>query len=246
VGAFHEDQGGTDAGAAYVFHRTGGNTWDSGVKLISQDPASSDHFGCSVAVSGDYAIVGANDEDEGGYGAGAVYVFHRTDTNTWDAGTKILAPDAEASDGFGCAVAIDGSYAAVGADGEDQGGSGAGAAYVFYRDVAGVWDAGTKILAPDAQSSDQFGLSVAISGDAVIAGARGEDQGGTDAGAAYLFHRTDTNAWDAGTKIVAHDSEASDWFGSAVGISTAYVIIGSSREDQGEDGAGAAYTFPMP
>lgn len=246
VGAIYEEEGGSDAGAAYVFHRAGGTTWDSGVKLLSPDIAAYDFFGCSVAISGDYAIVGASDEDEGGNGAGAAYIFKRTDTNTWDGGAKILAPDAEGSDNFGRSVAIDGSYAIVGAEGEDQGGSGAGAAYVFYRDVTDVWDAGTKIVAPDAQSSDQFGLSVAISGDAVIVGARGEDQGGTDAGAAYLFRRTDTNAWDVGTKIVAHDSEAYDWFGSAVGISAGYMIIGSSREDEGEDGAGAVYTYFRP
>jgi hypothetical protein len=76
--------------------------------------------------------VGATLNDDGASSSGSAYIFRRTGTNTWDAGTKILAPDAAASDFFGQSVAIDGDYAIVGADGNDDGGSASGSAYIFY------------------------------------------------------------------------------------------------------------------
>merc|ERR1712000_300414 len=110
-----------------------------------------------------------------------------------------MGTDPQASDYFGTSVAISGNYVVVGANGEDAGGSGAGAAYIFHRTGSNTWDAGVKIVATDPQASDEFGKSVAISGDYVVVGAYGEDAGGDNAGAAYIFHRTETT-WDAGVK----------------------------------------------
>jgi hypothetical protein len=97
-------------------------------KILATDPEAYDRFGESVSISGDYAIVGAYVEDAGGIDAGAAYIYHRTGTNTWDSGTKILAPDAEPGDYFGYSVSISGDHAIVGAYSEDEGGSVAGAA----------------------------------------------------------------------------------------------------------------------
>jgi hypothetical protein len=106
-----------------------------------------------VAISGDYAIVGAQFEDGGGTDAGAAYVFHRDPlTGAWDAGTKLVAPDAQAFDEFGFSVAISGDYAVVGARLEDGGAgdplSAAGAAYVFRRTGLNAWDTGTTSWRP--------------------------------------------------------------------------------------------------
>lgn len=66
-------------GAAYIFHMTGLNTWDGGTKIVASDAQADDYFGISVSISGDYAIVGAKNED-GGDGdplidAGAAYIY---------------------------------------------------------------------------------------------------------------------------------------------------------------------------
>jgi hypothetical protein len=66
-----------------VFKRTGENSWVKGAKLVALEATSGDIFGVSVALSGDYTIVGAYGED-GGYGdpmsnAGAAYVYTRTE-----------------------------------------------------------------------------------------------------------------------------------------------------------------------
>lgn len=200
VGASRDDGAGDlleDAGAAYVFHRTVATTWDSGVKIAAPEPQAGARFGNAVAISGEYAIVGAPLENigDGPDAAGAAYVFLRTGENSWGPGTKLVAPDAGADDRFGVAVAISGEYAVVGAWRED-GGDGdpsndAGAAYVFRRVGENTWDKGTKLQAPDADAEDRFGISVALSGGRVLVGAFLEDGGDgdplSDAGAAYVY-----------------------------------------------------------
>jgi hypothetical protein len=248
VGAYYEDPDGLNAaGAAYIFRRTGTNTWDTGFKITASDKAADDRFGYSVAISGDYAIVGANYEDPDGItDAGSAYIFHRTGTNTWDAGTKITASDKEANDYFGCSVAISGDYAIVGAHYEDPGGiADTGSAYIFHRTGTNTWDAGIKKTASDKAAADNFGYSVAISGDYAIVGANYEDPGGVNAaGAAYIYHRTGTNTWDAGIKKTASDKAADDFFGRSVAIDGDYAIVGASYEDPGGlNAAGAAYIY---
>ncbi len=108
----------------------------------------------------------------------------------WEASVaqKIMASDAQALDEFGASAAISGDYVVVGAYGEDAGGGEAGAAYIFHR-TGTTWDAGVKIVATDPQAYDEFGKSVAISGNYAVVGAYGESAGGSYAGAAYIFHR---------------------------------------------------------
>ena len=99
-------------------------------KILATDPDPGDYFGSSVAISGDYAIVGAWAEGEGGSNAGAAYIYWRTGLNTWGEGIKILATDPEANAHFGNSVAISGDYAIGGAWSENEGGSNSGAAYM--------------------------------------------------------------------------------------------------------------------
>lgn len=243
VGAYFEDTGGSYAGAAYIFHRTGTNSWDTGVKIVAPDAQANDLFGWSVAISGDYGIVGARGEDSGGSASGAAYIFYRTGTNSWDAGVKVTASDASAQDKFGWSVAISGDYAIVGAYYQESIGglnTNTGAAYIFNRTGTNSWDAGVRITAYDAQPDDQFGSSVAISGDYIIVGAPDVDSAGDDSGAAYTYRRIGTNSWDPGVKIIAHDSQAQDSFGVSVSISGEYAVVGADRK---ELYTGAAYLF---
>ena len=166
AGAFREDSGGTWAGAAYVFLRDLGGTdnWGEVKKLTASDAEANDFFGISVAVSGDVAVVGASGEDGGGSLAGAVYVFVRDQggADNWGELKKLTASDASGSSNFGQRVAIDGEVLIVGANGEDTGGSNAGAAYVFLRDQGGAnnWGEVKKLTSSDLQAGDLFGASV--------------------------------------------------------------------------------------
>jgi hypothetical protein len=154
-------------GAAYIFHRTDVNAWDAGTQVVAADGAMNDFFGCSAAISGEYAIVGADSQDARGLDAGAAYIFHRTGVNSWDSGTKITGDDSQAYDFFGRAVSIRGDYAVVGAEGEDQGGNYAGAIYIFHRTALTSWDTGLQLyISPGLYGG--FGRSVSTDGTRTI------------------------------------------------------------------------------
>jgi len=239
IGARYEDTGGSDAGAAYVFTRSGGS-WTQQAKLMASDAQSSDRFGGSVAVSGDTAVIGASNADAGGSGAGAAYVFTRTG-GSWTQQAKLMASDAQANDNFGYSVAVSGDTAVIGAPYEDTGGSDAGAVYVFTR-TGGSWTQQAKLMASDAQANDNFGYSVAVSGDTAVIGARLEATGGSGAGAAYVFTRTG-GSWTQQAKLMASDAQVNDYFGWSVAVSGDTAVIGAQFEDTGGSGAGAAYVF---
>ena len=253
VGAFLEDELGTDAGAAYVFQRDegGADNWGEVTKLTASDTDPNDKFGCSVALSGDTAVVGAYIADAGGRTGGAAYayVFERDQggANNWGEVKKLTASDSEAGDNFGRSVTVSGNTAIVGARGEDAGGSDAGAAYVFQRDQGGAdnWGQVKKLLASDSEEGEEFGQSVALSGDTVVIGALLEDSGGSSAGAAYVFRRDEGGAdnWGQVTKLTASDSEAGDRFGVSVAIGGGTAVVGAFFEDAGGVDSGAAYVF---
>jgi len=141
-----------------------------------------------------------------------------------------------------------GDYAIVGAQYEDSGGISSGAAYVFYRDQGGAdnWGQVVKLTASDAEAGDEFGSSVAIDGDYVVSGAIGEDSGGTDRGAAYIFYRNQggTDNWGEVLKLTASDPEDQDAFGGSVAIDGEFVVVGAFYEDGDEkNNRGAAYIY---
>ncbi len=248
VGASGES---SSKGAAYVFHRTGIDTWDTGTKLVASDGSASDQFGTSVSITEDYCIVGSPNDNPFGSDSGSAHIFQRTGTNSWSVGFKIVQAFGQIDDLFGGSVSISGDYAVIGAVGQDDGGSLAGAAYAFRRTSDNVWDSQVKLVASDAQAGDLFGDSVSISGDYIAVGAPAEDFGGGDplpsAGAVYIYNRTGTNIWDTGVKRVANDAQSGDQFGFSVSISSSYMISGAVNESGGGGDpilqAGAAYIY---
>jgi hypothetical protein len=183
-----------------------GQNWNEIIKATASDRDVYDIFGYSVSISGDYAIVGAPNEDEDASGgntikdAGSAYIFKNI-AGTWTEAQKIVASDRASYDIFGYSVSISEDYAIVGAldtDGEASGGNaveGAGSAYIF-KNNSGTWSEVQKIVASDRASYDDFGHSVSISGDYAIVGAPDEDEdasGGNtvyDAGSAYVFENS--------------------------------------------------------
>ena len=246
VGAEGEDAGGTDnAGAAYVYERDGAGVWQEVQKLVASDAQVDDLFGTSVSISGDRLVVGARGEGAGGTGAGAAYVYERDGVGIWQEVQKLVASDAQAFDFFGESVSISGDRLVVGAYAEDAGGSNAGAAYVYERDGAGVWQEVQKLVASDAQPDDFFGWSVSISGDRAVVGAMLEDAGGTNAGAAYVYERDGAGVWQEVQKLVASDAQADDRFGWSVSVSGDRAFVGAVLEDAGGSLAGAAYVYEV-
>jgi len=178
VGANTDDTAaGTAAGSAYVFVRSG-VSWSQQAKLTASDAAGGDDFGVSVAISGNTIVVGADLNDD----AGSAYVFVRSGTS-WSQQAKLTAGDAASADQFGFNVGISGETVVVGAVSDD---TITGSAYVFVRSGTS-WSQQAKLTASDAAATDNFGISVGISGDTVVSGALFDDDGGTDSGSAYVF-----------------------------------------------------------
>lgn len=217
-------------GSAYVFVRNG-TTWTQQQKLTASDGEIGDGFGFSVSISGETAIVsswqdkvGANNQQ------GSAYVFVRSGT-TWTEQAHLIASDGTSADTFGTSVAIEGPTAIVGAHTGTVGGNAfQGSAYVFVRSGT-VWTEQQKLIASDGANFDQFGRSVAISGDTAIVGA-GDDNGGSNLGqgSAYVFTRNGTT-WTQQQNLTASDTTAGAHLGVSVAISGHKILVGAPRAD---------------
>ena len=253
VGAY-EATGDFNTGAAYMFQRDegGAGNWGEVKKLTASDAARHDFFGVSVSVSGDTVMVGAsrccrNDNPTGIEGAAYVFLRDAGGKDNWGEVTKLTASDAESGDFFGDSVAVSGDTALIGGLGEDDGGSFAGAAYVFQRDDGGVnnWGEVKKLTASDAEAFSYFGTSVAVSADTALVGALQEAARGNDAGAVYVFQRDDGGIanWGEVTKLTASDAQTNDLFSAGVAVSGDTAVVGADFEDGGATDGGAVYVF---
>lgn len=244
----------SNAGAVYVYVRSAG-TWSQQAYVKSLNPGQNDLFGNSVALSGDgdTLAVGAPGENSSTTGinstpndlasfAGAAYVFVRSGAS-WAQQAYVKASNTQASDQFGTAIALaeDGNTLAAGAPGEDSSTPGvnstpnesaltSGAAYVFTRTGA-AWVQQAYVKSSNPGSGDQFGASVALSGDGdtLVAGAPREDSDTTgidgapneaapDAGAAYVFIRVN-DLWSQEAFVKPSNTRFGDQFGMAVALS---------------------------
>jgi hypothetical protein len=234
VGAYYDDDKGSESGSAYIF-RWDGIAWVQQQKIIASDGAAGDHFGISVFISDDFAIVGADGDD---IGKGSAYIF-KWNGASWVQQAKLIASDGAGVDWFGCSVSISSDYAVVGADGDDDKGSNSGSAYIFNRSGE-TWSQQQKLIASDGAASDVFGNSVSISVDFAIVGAYQDDDKGSNSGSAYIFKR-DGTSWSQQAKMTASDGAADDYFGYSVSISGDLAIIGATQYFT--SGTGKAYIF---
>jgi hypothetical protein len=130
VGAPYHDGIVGDEGGAYVFQYDGLN-WVEQTELIPSDLAgSADHFGRSVSVSGEFALVGSSRDDDLGFDAGSAYVFHYNGSK-WVEHLKILPSDGAQMDHFGRLVLISSDYAVVENWLDDDKGLNSGSVYVY-------------------------------------------------------------------------------------------------------------------
>lgn len=206
------------------------------------DPRPGTHFGLCVAQSGDTLIVGARGAaNSAGTATGAAYIYRRQPSGQWALEAKLTGTDSAAGDQFGVSVSLRGDVAAIGAWLTDDAGSGSGSAYIFRRSGTS-WTQEAKLLADDAGPGDRVGVSVAIDGDAVLAGAPYTTQAGFNTGAAYVFRHSGA-AWAQERKLEAPTLRAGAFFGSAVALEGDLAAVGALGESQAGFGSGAVYLF---
>ncbi len=252
VGTFGDDLG-TNSGSAFIFRRGHGgpDNWGQVTKIVPTDGAEGDHFGISVSISGETAVVGACFDDDNGSNSGSAYVYQQDlgGVNGWGMAAKITPDDGQEGDRFGCAVSIDGDTVIVGAGEDDDNGDRSGSAYIFGRHHGGAdaWGQVAKIVPTDGGLLHLFGESVAVSGDTAIVGAHNDIVNGSSTGwgSAYIFRRDHGGAdvWGQVAKITPADGADNDHFGSSVAVDAHISVIGAIESDSLGLDSGAAYVF---
>lgn len=251
IGTRFDDDKGTDSGSSYVFERNQGglDNWGQVKKLSAFDGVATDEFGISVSISGDTIVVGARRDDDGGIDSGSVCVFecNQGGSNIWGQVTKLIASHAAVADEFGGSVSISNDIIVAGARNNDDSGTSSGSAYLFERNRGGSdnWGEVLKIIASDAAAGDEFGESVAVSGETVVIGAVFDDDAGNGSGSAYIFEciQGGTDNWGQLVKLNSSDAASQDQFGISVAIILDTVVVGANQDEDAGDSSGSAYVF---
>ena len=239
VGAYSDDDDGTDSGSAYILEQQQDGSWLETAKLLASDGTLYDKFGYSVAISGTNALVGSYGDDDNESASGSAYIFQQQQDGSWLETAKLLASDGASDDLFGRSVAISETTALIGSYGDDDNGTNSGSAYIFEQQVDGTWLETAKLLASDGASDDYFGRAVAISGTTAMIGAYNDDEKGS----AYIFQQQQDGSWLETAKLRASDGASSDYFGYSVAISGTTALIGAYRDDDDGTDSGSAYIF---
>jgi cadherin-like protein/FG-GAP repeat protein/fibronectin type III domain protein len=260
------DESNNDApysGAVYVFTRDTHNVWTQQAYIKSSNTGTYDFFGYNVAISGDTLAVGAIGEDSNATGvdgdqlndyaseSGAVYVYSRAGT-TWTQQAYIKGSNMRGGNYFGNSLALSADTLAVGAYHESSNATGingdelnnnasySGAVHVFTR-TGTTWTKQAFVKASNTDPDDNFGQSVALSGDTLAVGAVGEssnargvggDEANNDApssGAVYVFTRTGST-WTQQAYIKSSNTDTNDNFGSTIALSGDTLAVGARGE----------------
>ena len=235
-----------EAGAAWVFLRTGTEWKQQGKKLTGSEETGEGQFGFSVAIAsakGEYALIGGPGDNKE---AGAAWVFLRSGTTWAQQGKKLTGGGESGQADLGDSVALssEGTYALVGGWKDN---AEVGAAWVFLRSGTTWTQQGEKLTgsgeAHEGESSGKggFGYSAALSpgGEYALIGGPG-DSGKT--GAAWIFARSGSEWKQQGKKLTGGEETGAGEFGESVALSTEgnYALIGGPA-DNGR--VGAAWVF---
>jgi hypothetical protein len=230
--------------------------------------AGLDYAGYAVAWAGDAdgdgaddALVGAYGSDTGATGAGAVYVVTAATSSADLSASGLLLTGVVAGDAAGTAVArlADGAVA-VGARSNDDGGADAGAVYILDGGQTGTLSLSSADAELTGAAGDQAGGALAGGGDGdddgtvdLLVGAARNDDGGTNAGAAFLVDGASSSGALSGAlaEIIGEDPYdyagiSMAFLGDVDGDGADDVAVGASGNDAAASGAGAAYLLYGP
>ena len=221
VGSKDESTDNAGNGVVYIYKYNTSNTLEKIYKINSNDVAQD--FGASVAMSGDYIVVG-DPTTNSSYDYGAAYVYKNNGDDTFSYIATLEASAAVSNENFGYSVAIDGNYIVIGSTKEN--------AYVFKNDGSDNFTQLNKLVADDADGDlEHFGRKVAISGDFVFVTSDSDDPSGrTSAGSVYIYKNDGTDNFVQNQKIVSDTSGYYDYFGTSISADGSYLVVG---EDSG-------------
>jgi len=239
VGAYGDIQNGLPTGAAYVFVRQG-SVWSLQQTLgPNDDPPVMGAFGSAAAIVGNTAVIGALGD---GLSPGSAYVFTRSGT-VWQQVQKLGASDGTFDDGFGLTIGLTSDTLVVGAPRNSTSGIERGAAYVFGH-APGYWTELQRLEDTGGEEMDQFGHSVAISGDKLVVGSVAANTAAADTGAADVYVRAGAGGtWSIDQRLAPADLLTHDVFGHSVTVNTNLVAVGVLQYFNFNPGAVYVYQF---
>jgi choice-of-anchor B domain-containing protein len=214
-------------GTIYVYRRSGGS-WRESMKLTATDGRPGDFFGASMSSDGQHLLVGATRQNED---RGAVYVFERNGTN-WRESARLVGNDVGANEGFGASVLVRGDLVVVGAPNQSRQ---TGAVYVFRRSGSS-WTQVARLVSSDPRERAQFGVSLALAGDALLIGEPGTEQGG----GVRVFQADPAGGWKETGRIAAFGVQRGDAFGARIHVQGDVLLISASGSNAN---AGIVYQF---
>ncbi len=217
-------------GYVYVYRKDVGGEWTEVQRLEASNSANGDHFGRSLAQTGNHLLVGSTTLE-------TVYVFENDASGAWRETQKLQASDGTDGDYIGRLAAVGGDNVLMATWAHAEG---RGAVYVFHRDNStGRWSESAKLMGSDIEPNDWFGMSLAIEGDVALIGSPRKD-GNT--GAVYVFRLEETGAWTEQAKLTGAGTAPNSRFGSSVALRAGRAFIGAATHQQGV-GTAFAYTF---
>lgn len=190
-------------------------------------PLAAQGFGSSVAVGDGVAFIG---QARNSYAPGLVYIYRATGAGQWTAAGRLAAPDSARNDGFGAAMALDGSTLMVSST---TSGGNRGKVYLFTGSGA-QWKPAGDIAAP--ADSGRFGSAMALRGNTAAISAPAADG---SKGAVYLFSRSGSK-WALDTTIQPSDLAPKSSFGASIALDGDLLVVGATGADSG---TGTAYVY---
>jgi hypothetical protein len=181
--------GTVNANMAFVYQASADNigNWSQVATLIPSNK-NIQNFGYSVAISGDYIVVGDHENGDSDAGAGIVFVYNKVD-GEWTEVAQLVPEDPAADEWFGSAVSISEDASTIAVGSASRGSGSIGTTYLFHKEESpDQWTFSGTCVAEDGTELDDFGRSVALSDDLVFVGAPSDYACvGFDAGSVYVF-----------------------------------------------------------
>jgi hypothetical protein len=231
------------------FQNIEAQNWTEVAKVCATERWKGANLGHSVDICGDYAIAGApydfilDDKNHPVDSVGAAYIYKYNGTN-WQVQQKLYLETGNMYDGFGYAVALHGDYAIVGCLGRKINiNRNQGEAFIF-KNNNDVWELHQNLIAPDGDSLDLFGSSVAINDNFILVGATGASGA---QGKVYIYEKQ-TTTWNFKQILNPTVTNIYRHFGNSVSIFNDYIAVGcrsnfDANEENEVPGAGAVYIF---
>jgi len=210
--------------------------------LPRPDTADVSSFGVSVAIDGDYAVVGASAEDECGMNSGAAYVFERKkQSGPWQRVDRLTPSECRANAFFGESVDISESRIIISASSEFFAAEKSNAAYVFERDTSGTWQETARLTGIVGEQEGLFAAGVALDGDRAAVTTAG-NMDGAYGGTVYVFdYDADQDFWRRTARLRASRETEVGVLGGTVSLDGNTLAVAASTYFQ--NAPGSVYVF---